>query len=142
MNILDKSKKFETRNVDHPEGKKSKKTGEVLKVTQYSLDGFKTIYTTADVITLDQAHRFLIGDLTDAELAEVKTLKGDKVLRDIMTRCHALAKKIENTAKNSGVILQDDKRIATNDFIRSYMATALDRLMQVKEQRSEVNLPF
>jgi hypothetical protein len=138
--LMNKAKAFETKNIPHPEGKKSKKTGEVLKVTQYHFGG--KVYGTADVITLDKNTRFLIEDLTDAEYKQVKTLKGDKVLRDIMTRCHALAKKIENTATSSGVILEHDKRVATNDFVRSYMATALDRLMQVKEEKSKVALPF
>jgi hypothetical protein len=43
--LLNKAKAFDTKNVPHPDGKKSKKTGEVLKVTQYHFGG--KVYSTA-----------------------------------------------------------------------------------------------
>lgn len=143
--LLNKARAFKTRNVPHPEGKKSKRTGEVLTVTQYSTDDFKTVYTSSDIITLGggkTVKRFLISDLTDDEVKTIKTLKGDETLRKIMLRVNQIAEKISNTAKNSGVILDNDKRVATNDFIRHHIASALDDLMQVKDNDKSVNLPF
>lgn len=167
MTIKSKAIKFNVSNVNHPDGKLSKSqyakdedgnvindadgnpTFAVLKVTHYEHNG--TTYSTSDVITLDKHHRFLTardgnddpvdGALTDAEIKEVKGLKGDAVLRAIMLKSHALAKKICNTAKNTGVILDPDKAKATNDFIATQVSEALDRLLK-KEVDDAITLPF
>lgn len=141
--LMKKVSNFEMKSIDHPEGKKSKATGKVIKVTLYCLGDQE--YTTADVITLKvgkEKLRFLIDDLTDDELTQVKVLKGEQVLREIMTTAHQLAKKINNTAKSAGVILHNERRVATNDFIRNHIATALDSLMNVKAEKEGVKLPF
>jgi hypothetical protein len=139
-----KAYNFETRNIEHPEGKRSKSTGNVLKVTQYSTDGFKTVYESSDIITLGSGKdvkRYLKAELSEAELKDIMTKKGETTLRKICSEAAALAKRIENAAKNSGVILSGDQVIATNDFTRHMVATALDKLMGA-EDKEGVMLPF
>ncbi len=139
-----KARNFETRQIDHPEGKVSKTSGEVLKVTQYSDDNWKTVYESSDLITLGSGkttQRFVKADLTDEEIELIETQKGEATLRKICEEVASLAKRIENASKNSGIILEEDKLTATNDFARSMIAGALEKLMGTDTKKGVV-LPF
>lgn len=139
-----KARNFETRQVEHPEKKVSKSTGEILKVTQYSDDNWKTVYESSDIITLGSGktcQRFVKADLTDAEMEQIETAKGEATLRKICEEVAGLAKRIENASKNSGIIMEQDKLVATNDFARHQIATALEKLMGT-ETKKGVQLPF
>jgi hypothetical protein len=137
-------RKFETRQIEHPEKKVSKSTGEILKVTQYSDDNWNTVYESSDIITLGSGKtckRFVKADLTDDEMEQIETAKGEATLRKICEEVASLAKRIENASKNSGIVMEQDKLVATNDFTRHQIATALEKLMGT-EQKNKVALPF
>lgn len=142
--IIKKARAFETISENHPDGKVSKSTGEVLTVTYYSDDEFKTRFNSSDLITLGTGKdtlRWVKADLTPDEIAMIKACKGDDVMRKIMSEALALAKRINNAAKNNGVALSEDKKTTVNDFVRVHLVAALDTFMGAK-QDDKVNLPF
>lgn len=100
-------------------------------------------YTDGDVITLGSGktvERYQRSELTDNELADIRSSKGKLAARKICSLVKNIDRRVKNLLANPDQSLTDDERKVLANFLIGNVNSATDKLEGVQAEDS--NLPF